>query len=620
MCGILGVTGQNIKEDKERFDGALDLLFHRGSDEKGSFYGENFIFGSQRLKIIDFKDGQQPLSNENRDLEIVFNGEIYNYLRLRGDLETKGYRFKSNTDTEVILHLYEEEGIECLGHLEGMFAFAIYDKRRKICFLSRDRFGIKPLFYWTDKEKLIFSSEIKPILKILGRKPAVSIEALNLYFWLDYVPSPYTIYQGVQSLLPSHYLVFSNQGVKRNKYYNLEINEFKKTTIKEAVVSVRSVLGESVKRHLVSDTEVGLLLSGGIDSSILAYEMSRNLNEFKTFNMGFKNSGYDESKYADIVSKQFNSEHKSKEFPSLESMRDLEKIVSCMEQPFADHSVIPTYLISEFSSDYLKVVLAGDGGDEVFLGYQTYIAHKLFNWFQFIPRNLRREILKAILVFLPKSDRYFSLDFCLGRLLRSQSRQDIKRHIHWMESFGEERKVLLGSAYRNIEEQYLNFTESTFITTDNLMGRIQQFDIFTYLSNDILYKSDFAGMMNSQEVRVPYLDHKVVELGLSLPYEFKLKGLRGTKYVLKRAYRDVLPRSVLMRKKMGFSLPTASLFRKELKSLMLSFIEDKNMGDYLNVDYIKKIFNEHLRHESNNRKMLWNILIFFLWYKNNETK
>ncbi len=298
----------------------------------------------------------------------------------------------------------------------------------------------------------------------------------------------------------------------------------------------------------------------------------------------------------------------------------LENVAAKMEQPFADHSILPAYLLSEFSSSYLKVVLAGDGGDEVFLGYQTYIAHKLFNWYKNIPQNLQRRVFKIMLMFLPRSDRYFSLSFCLERLLRSQSRQDIVRHIHWMESFGEERRILLGSAYRNVEEQYLGFIQDSFITSGDFMSRIQQFDIFTYLSNDILHKSDFAGMRNSQEIRVPFLDPKVVELGLSLPYRLKLKGLRKTKYVLRSAYRNILPRDILVRKKMGFSLPVSSLFRKELKDILLSFIEDKDTAAFLNAGYIKKMLDEHLKYKANNRKMLWNVLIFLIWCKNNEIR
>ncbi len=621
MCGILGAVGGKEISEEDRFKAALRLLIHRGPDEEGMLFDADFYFGCQRLKIIALESGSQPVSNEDKNIWVVFNGEIYNYKSLRKNLEAKGHRFNSNSDTEVIVHLYEDDGVASFNSLEGMFAFAIYDKRTKRCILSRDRFGIKPLFYALNKGRLIFASEISPILSLLNQKPPISFEALNLYFWLDYIPSPYTIYKDINSLLPGHYLIFTNSSVKSEKYYQLKIKNLSKKELADSEIILKENIKESLVKHLVSDVEVGLFLSGGIDSSILAYEMHRELKKFKTFTLGFDDSAYDESHYARIVSKKFNTDYKHKYLNQNNYIELLESLVPFMEQPFSDHSLLPTYMISNLASEYVKVVISGDGGDEIFLGYQTYIAHRIYNLYKVIPEKIREYFLKSVLLFLPRSDRYFSLDFCLQRLARSQSSEDIKRHVAWMESFGGEReKLLFKPAYKAVEDKYIDLIKNNFLTQGDFFSQIQQFDIYTYLSNDILYKTDFASMRNSLEVRVPFLDYKIVEFGLSLPWRQKLKNIRNTKHILKSAYKKELPPEILKKNKMGFSVPLASLFRTHFKDLLLSLLETGENPDYINKNYIIKLLCEHNDRKANHKKMLWNILVFLLWYRNNEKK
>ncbi|MDP8217044.1 MAG: asparagine synthase (glutamine-hydrolyzing) [Candidatus Kaelpia imicola] len=614
MCGILGSLTDSVIDNRERFKEALGLLYHRGPDEIGYFLSQNISLGCRRLKIIGLDNGNQPIVNEDGTLRIIFNGEIYNYRELRSDLKSKGHLFKTDTDTEVILHLYEEEGVGCLERFEGMFAFAIWDSRDRSLFIARDRFGIKPLFYSHNRDGFIFSSSIKPILKLLNSKPGISDKALNLYFWLDYVPSPYTIYKGISSLLPAHYLVFSkDRGLDIKKYYSLGKCDLRNRSREDIILDLRERISNSVKKHLVCDVEPGLFLSGGLDSSILAYHMNEHLGSFKTFNIGFRESSFDESRYAKLIADRFRLEYNFKCFSSDYLLGYLENIVSRLDQPFADHSLLPTYLLSDFSSRKLKLVLSGDGGDELFCGYQTYIAHRLFRFYKIMPLKLRESFLRLALSLVPVSDRYFSLNFCLDRFSRSQSINDIKRHISWMESFGQERRELLNDRYEDVEDEYIDFIQDKFISDSKGLEKIQKFDIYSYLSNDILYKTDFSSMQNSLEVRVPYLEKSVVELALSLPENLKLRNLRDTKHILRSAYRGSLPAAILERKKAGFSLPVAGMLRGQLKSMLNDLIEDNSSLRYLNRGYLKDIFLEHLQYRKNNRKILWNILIFSIW-------
>lgn len=618
MCGILGMVGQNLTPSAEAFREALSLLRHRGPDQEGYLLEKEFLFGCQRLKIIDLEGGRQPILNETGDILIVFNGEIYNFLELRQELKKKGHKFSTHSDTEVILHLYEEKGIDCLGYLEGMFAFGIYDRKKRICFLARDRFGIKPLFYWANKGEIIFSSETKPILKLLNRPIELSSQAINLYFWLDYIPSPHTIYQEINSLLPGECLIYSPGKLQFLRYYRLEIEPLDGREVEKNIFLVRERIANSVRKHLRSDVEVGLFLSGGIDSSILAYEMKKNLARFKTFNIGFEEPSYSEAKYAELIARKFGSEHKFQLYTKDMCLENLISIIEKMPQPFGDPSVLPTYFVSQMSASFLKVVLSGDGGDEIFGGYQTYIAHRLFNLYKNLPSRIKEAFLTSLLKLLPRSDRYFSLDFCLSRFLRSQSQNELKRHLCWLESFGKERRHLLSEdVYQEVESQYLEFLEDSFISTSHPFTKVQMLDIYTYLSNDILNKSDLASMWNSLELRVPYLDHRIVELGLSLPERLKLRNLRNTKYVLRTAYRNELPTPILKRKKMGFSLPLASWFRNHLGNLLLSLLEEDFLPPYINRGYVRKLLQEHLTRQKNNRKLLWNLTVFLLWLKQN---
>ncbi|RKY36145.1 MAG: asparagine synthase (glutamine-hydrolyzing) [Candidatus Omnitrophota bacterium] len=614
MCGILGaVTPRGISEQK--FCEALSLLKHRGPDESGFVHQDGFYLGCERLKIIDLQSGTQPLPNEDENLWIVFNGEIYNYREIREELVKKGHKFKTNSDTEVILHLYEEYQEKCVQYLKGMFAFAVYDKYRNSCFLARDRFGIKPLFYYKNSDIFLFSSEISPIIHLLGEKPRLSKQGLNLYLWLDYIPSPYTIYEEVFSLLPAHCMIVSKDGVRIHQYYRLNTSEVIKIPFNVACEQVKSSITESVNYHLVSDVEVGIFLSGGLDSSILASEMSKSYSDIKAFSIGFDCSSYDESKYASIVCRRFGIHNVYHKLNSDDLTQLFLHFISQQEQPFGDHSVLPTYFLSRLASRYVKTVISGDGGDETFLGYQTYIAHKIFGMIKHIPQRVRESFLRFVWRLIPCSDRYFSLNFCIQRFMRSQSGNEIQRHIRWMESFGKEREKLL-LCFEPVEGEYIELILNKYVDGfTNLYSRLQAFDVYTYLSNDILYKTDYASMKNSLEARVPFLDYPLVELGVSLPLELKLSRIKSTKNILRQAYKNVLPPVIWRKKKRGFSLPTAKLIREELKSLLHNYI--RHAPAFINRRYALELFHEHIDGVKDNRKSLWNLLVFLHWYETN---
>lgn len=612
MCGILGaITPQEIPEQK--FCKALALLKHRGPDERGFIHQDEFYLGCERLKIIDLQSGTQPLCNENGKIWIVFNGEIYNYRELREELIAKGHKFRTKSDTEVIVHLYEQYQEQCVNYLEGMFAFGIYDASNKTCFLARDRFGIKPLFFYKGDDIFLFSSEITPILALLDERPQISTVGLNFYFWLDYIPSPYTIYEEIYSLLPGHYMKVIKGKIELYQYYHLNVPEVVNMPFKFAMDQVRFLIEKSIRYHLVADVELGLFLSGGLDSSILALEMSKKHTDIKAFTIGFDQPSYDESLYAKIICDKLDFNNINHLLSCSNLVKVFLDIVAKLDQPFGDHSLLPTYFLSQLASKFVKAVLCGDGGDEIFLGYQTYIAHKIFEIIKYIPERTRENFLRLIMKFTPCSDRYFSLNFCIQRFLRSQSLNEIQRHIHWMESFGNERQYLL-SCFQSVEKEYIDLILNKYIhSLDNMFSRIQAFDIYTYLSNDILYKTDFSSMKNSLEARVPFLAHWVVEFGLSLPSSFKLSKIKSTKYILRQAYKDKLPPEIYRKKKAGFSLPTARLIRRELRDILYDYLE--NAPSFVNRKYALKLFYEHCNNIKDNRKFLWDLLIFLHWYE-----
>jgi asparagine synthase (glutamine-hydrolysing) len=614
MCGILGVVSYNgeLNFDSNRFKEAFDTLTHRGPDEEGIHTGKNFIIGTKRLKIIDLEKGKQPIHNENKTIWVSYNGEIYNFQELKDYLIKKNHIFYTNTDTEVIVHLYEEYGINCINYLEGMFAFAIIDKRKKLCFLVRDRFGIKPLYYLIDKDKLLFASELKAIIKLLNKKLKINIEALNFYFLLNYIPSPYSIYENLYKLESGHLLIFNNSGVKIKKYYSLNIKEQKISNFTKAKEFLDDLLNKTIKKHLISDAPLGIFLSGGIDSSILAYESKKTSPELNSFTIGFREKSYDESHYAKKASSYLGLKNNLKFFSEDELLNLLPNIPKLLDEPFADLAFLPTYLLSKFASQKVKVILSGDGGDEIFAGYQTYIAHNLYRIYKLLPFSFRKIVIHNIINSLPVSYDYFSFEFCSRKFISGDGLNDIARHIKWMGIFNENREsILKKDFYRAIEKKFL-----TKDSVENWLTKFQVFDIATYLEEDILYKTDRATMLNSIEARVPYLDHNIVEFALSLPYNLRLNKIKNTKYILRSIYKNKLPNSIIEKKKKGFTLPISYWLRFKLKNLCNEVLMD-NKNDFLNEKYIEKLLNYHFKGEKDYGRQLWNLIVFKIWHESN---
>lgn len=612
MCGILGFFSSSFHNLKwENFHTALAKLNHRGPDEEGIRKGRNYIIGTKRLKIIDLNTGKQPIHNETKDIWISYNGEIYNYRELKAYLEKKGHKFYSKTDTEVIVHLYEEYKSDCLRFLEGMFAFALIDEKENLCFLARDRFGMKPLYYSVSFKGIYFSSETKPLLILLEEKPEIDIVALNFYLTYNYIPSPLSIYQNIHKLKAGHYILFKNSNFELKKYYQLQ-NTNLHINFSQAKDILDKLLNKAITSHLVCDVPLGVFLSGGLDSSILSWKIKNIMKKnFPTFTIGFKEKSYDETKYALISSTYLGLENWRKIFSEDELLKSIFLLPSLIDEPFGDLAFLPTYLLAKIAREKVKVVLSGDGADEIFAGYQTYIAHNIYRLFSMIPNLLRKNIIAKIIQHLPISYRYFSLEFCLKKFIQGDIKDDIQRHLKWMSIFDRERTFILKDEFQREIKIKFNDLESV----NDWLKKIQLFDIITYLEGDILYKTDRATMLNSLEARLPYLDHKLVEFVLNLPSTLKLRNYRNTKYILRMSYYKNLPQSIIRRKKKGFTLPISAWIKAQPEIFFNCIRESKN--PYFKKEKVTAMLVKHQNGKMDYGRQLWNIIVFSLWYERN---
>lgn len=621
MCGICGIAGgfDNKKIYKNTMAEMLKLLRHRGPDDEGIFKDKDIIFGARRLSIIDLGNGHQPMSNEDQTLWIVFNGEIYNFLELRELLQKKGHIFKSRTDTEVILHLYEEEGSDCVKRLKGMFAFSLWDKKNTRVILARDRFGIKPLYYTLINNILVFASELKSILAFPGLKREIDPLALDSYLSLEYIPSPRSIFKNIYKLPPANILIYKNGDIDIKRYWSLESKNRTgpkdESDVKQALFSL---LKESIRSHSISDVPLGVYLSGGIDSSsIIAISKDVFGRALRSFSIGFEEDSFDESRYSKQVSRLFNTEHKHRVFNSDDVISTLPEISRMLDEPLADSSIFPTYILSRFSRQDITVALSGDGGDEIFAGYPTYQAHAFIKYYQRLPLFIRKKIIERLINRMPVDYRNFSLDFVAKRFISgADSKESLSRHMIWMSAFTELDKKYLYSGW--LKEQVREKEDSDFLCPDKETDEItavQKLDIESYLKDDLLVKIDRASMMNSQEVRVPYLDHELVEFVFNLPAHLRLNRFR-TKYLLKETMKDYLPKRIIKRRKKGFGMPIAFWIKNQLKEYILDMLNEdrvkkEGLFDY---KYIKKILNEHLENKTDNRKKIWTLFMFELWH------
>ncbi|MGH7764260.1 MAG: asparagine synthase (glutamine-hydrolyzing) [Candidatus Dormibacteraceae bacterium] len=622
MCGICGVAGGEPAAGRELVQKMCAALAHRGPDDEGSVHLDGVTLGMRRLSIIDLQGGHQPLHNEDSNIWVVQNGEIYNHLELRDQLMAAGHSFYTQSDTEVLVHGYEQWGEDLAGRLNGMFAFAVLDRRRGAMFLARDRMGIKPLHYAIEGGRLVFASELKALLRDPALRKGVDPVALDQYLAYEFVPSPRSIVRGVGKLSPGHTLTWSIAGGTRrvHRYWAPALNEdgtAANRSLDEECDELRSVLRESVRKELISDVPLGVFLSGGIDSSAVAAMMTQLGTDVKSFSVGFAERSFDEAPYARQVARHLGTDHHELILEPAMLLGLIPRLPALLDEPLADASIIPTYLLSAFTRGHVKVALGGDGGDELFAGYPTMQAHRLAGYYMRAPRLLREGLVEPVVRRLPVSRDNLSFDFRARRFVGGARYPIEERHQRWMGSFApEDRMALLcADVRREIAGANPSPPQTTLIRDEGGgLNQVLLLDMRMYLENDILVKLDRASMMASLEGRVPMLNNDFVAYGTRLPLNMKLRGLRS-KFLLKRALRGILPDSILNRPKKGFGIPVADWFRGPLKEQMLSVLSpDRIAGQgWFEPAAVSRLIDEHLTGRRDNRKQLWTLFAFELW-------
>lgn len=626
MCGIVGyfnLNGQAVDPGEPWLAAMCHSILHRGPDEEGKIITGPAALGMTRLSIIDLSTGQQPVFNEDKSVCIVFNGEIYNFHDLQKLVRSKGHTLSTNSDTEVIVHLYEEYGVDCVKHLEGMFAFALWDAARQRLFIARDRMGEKPLHYGVFDGQLIFGSELKGIITHprAREKRQLDIEALQKYLALEYVPAPSSIFKGIHKLMPAHYLLVQHGQITTACYWEPQIDSSLRSE-DEAVEALLERLQRSVRLRLISDVPLGVFLSGGVDSSSIAALASREVKErLKTFSIGFTDKSFDESEHAQLVSDHLGTDHHVAWFTPDLAFGTLTELWGYLDEPLADASIVPTFFLSKMTRQHVKVALAGEGGDELFGGYPTYQAHRLAGLWSSVPAVLRRGLLEPAIRGLPVSHNNLSFDYKAKRFIKAAEEPAVARHFQWMGSIPLSEQALLmrsGLATLTREDQLYqrHFRTPTGARGADVVADIMELDLNTYLPDDLLVKSDRASMAASLEVRLPFLAFPLVEFALSLPSNLKVRGLK-TKYLLKKAIKGYLPPSITQRPKKGFGIPVAKWLRQDFKPMvdeLLSrpFIQEQDLFDYA---YIERLLQEHNSCAVDRRKELWTIFMFQCWWR-----
>ena len=618
MCGICGIFEfeQRREIPKELVHRMTETIVHRGPDDEGIFTGPGIGLGFRRLSIIDVSGGHQPLSNEDGSLWVMLNGEIYNYPELHRELVDRGHCFSTRSDTETIVHLYEEYGEGCFARLRGMFSVALWDSRRRRLLLARDRVGKKPLFYAADPKRILFGSELKCLLTGDSLPRDMDNQALADYFSLGYIPAPKTIYRAVQKLLPGHYLVASAEGVRVERYWELSFGRVENRSEEEWCELLRGQLCEATRIRLMSEVPLGAFLSGGLDSSSIVAMMAGIMKRpVTTCSIGFEEEEYNESSYARKVAEKFHTDH-YEHIVRPNALEVLNKLVWHYDEPFADSSAIPTYYVSWVARQHVTVALGGDGGDENFAGYRRYLFDAWENRLRkLIPGRVRRGVFGPMGQIYPPlawAPRFLRAKATFQSLARSPLegyfnsvsifRPGEKNHL-----FTPEFRQTLGG-YDSIEvlRQYYDRAD-----TDDLLSRIQYVDIKTYLTDDILAKVDRASMAVSLEVRAPLLDHPLMETVASIPSSLKLSGRTG-KYIFKKAMAPLLDADIIERSKQGFAVPLDRWFRQELHDLAYEALFSQDDG-ILDRTFLKKIWDQHQKGQYNRSAHLWSVLMFRKW-------
>lgn len=625
MCGIVGTVHSDVRGiDQPLVRRMCGLITRRGPDDEGFYFGEGVGLGMRRLSIIDLHAGKQPIHNEDKTVWVVFNGEIYNYRELRRDIEKRGHRLITASDTECLVHLYEDFGEELVSHLRGMFTFAIWDDRQKKLLLGRDRLGIKPCYYRQHAGALYFGSELKCLLAVEGFERRINLPALSDYLTFKYVPGPQTIYEGICELPPAHVGLWSDGTFHIKRYWQLKPASGEPRSLDYYAEGLLHELEEAVRLHLVSEVPLGAFLSGGIDSSAIVALMSRaGQGKVKTFTIGFEDGqvGVDERPFARTIATQYGTDHSEYvyEDPQRQIADILPAIVRSFDEPFADSSAIPNYMISEAARKYVTVALSGTGGDELFAGYERYRGALAAERYRHIPRAVRYGLLNPLINLLPE---FRAAGLWVDRLKRFSQGVDLplpERYQRFLAAFDEDEKSELLS-----EDVRSSLKRKVYYATPLAMDQVQasddplewmlRTDLHTYLPHDELRKTDRLSMWHSLEVRVPFLDHKVVEFAATIPAKYKLHGMTK-KYVLIKALEGIIPKGILGRRKQGFSIPLSDWLRGPLRDFARGHLSAAAIAKtgYFEAAAVEKLLDEHDRQVCNHETKIWTLLVFMVW-------
>lgn len=617
MCGICGVYNARSGEpvSPEIIDQMTRLIAHRGPDDSGAYLDGPTGLGFVRLSIIDLSGGHQPMCNETSDVWIVFNGEIWNYKTLRKELIEKGHQFRTNSDTETIVHAYEEYGVDCIARLHGMFGLAIWDGPRKRLLLARDRAGKKPLYYTHKDGNVIFGSEIKSILGHPEVKREADVQALADFLSVRYVPGPATLFANIYKVLPGHWVLFENDTVREECYWDFTFGETTQGSIEDYVKGVKEHIYRAVEERMMADVPVGAFLSGGVDSSIISGIMSKMTNhKVKTFAVGFDHPDYSELPYARLVANHFGTDHYELVVNSSDMTQYWPLLTWHRDEPVSEPSDLGVYLVSKLAQQHVKVVLSGEGGDELFAGYPKYVVDWLARYYHILPRPVRDSFLQPIIDSLPYSLRKLKM---ASRNLSQDAPQ------RWMSWFG----IFNGS----LKQDLLSLRTKAQIDLDSsrsfqrwLKNNPQRDDLSAmlyldtkiWLPDNLLMKGDKMTMAASIEGRIPLLDYKLIEYAASIPSSVKTKGFKA-KYLLKHAFSDFLPEQILTRKKMGFNVPTGIWFREGQRDLITNLLlsERTRSRGYFNADFVASMVRDHLEGKTNYQAQIFTLASLELWFR-----
>lgn len=625
MCGIAGAV--SLSKPLTSINVDIHALSKRGPDDSGVFQDNHVMLAHRRLSIIDLSTGHQPMESEDGSVILVYNGEIYNFLQLKAELLEKGKSFRTTSDTEVIIQGYREYGINILlQRLEGMFAFALYDKAKNKCYIARDKYGEKPLYYNYHDNVIYFASELKALNDVL-KTDELDHKAINLFLTLSYIPAPYTIYKHVSKLVPGHFIEASADGAMQiNRYYDIRENISKRgaaPSYEEAKAQLKKLVFKSVEQRMISDVPFGAFLSGGIDSSIISAVMARIHNQqINTFSIGFNEAAYDESQRAELVSKHIGSKHEVFFLDFKHAYDMLDQITSYFDEPFGDSSAIPSFFVSKMAASKVKVVLTGDAADELFGGYEKYLAPYYSAKYMRVPKPARK-VFEKLVSIVPHTSLTNHTLRKIKKVVNNSGMSHFDLH-YTMMSLGftdTERAAVVEPNYLEDVKGLIRETYDAYNCSGDPMDKGFYTDLTYVLEGDMLTKVDRMCMINSLEARVPFLDSKIVEFAYSLPLHYKINGT-NKKRILKETFADLLPGQTMNFSKKGFGVPVNLWMKTELKQEMLKitsrdFIEKQGIFKY---DYVQKLYQEHLSGAQNHTFRLWNLYIFQKWYSRNVIK